>query len=109
MVLRSNTPTEGKLIGFVYEEYRHDLCDTDDLKIEAHVPDQLTLAPRAAYRPSRNGAQMPWLWRVLLPICVAVLVVNLAIYTTQAASTSPRGESPSGYVEMTQVQAAYIR
>src|ERR1700675_1877260 len=72
------------------------------------VPDQLTLAPRAAYRPSGNGAQMPWLRRVLLPICVAVLVVNLAMYTTQAASTSPRGESPSGYVEMTQVQAAYI-
>jgi hypothetical protein len=65
-------------------------------------PDQLTLAPRAACHPSGNGAQMPWLRRVL-PICVAALVVNLAISTTQAASTSP-----SGYVEMTQVQAAYI-
>jgi hypothetical protein len=72
------------------------------------VPDHLALAFRAAYRLSGIGAETPWLRRLLLPIYVAALVVNLAVGTTQAASTSQRGESPSGYVEMTQVQAAYL-
>ena len=35
MVLRYNTPPEGKLIGFVYEELQHDYGDPDDPKVEA--------------------------------------------------------------------------
>lgn len=72
------------------------------------VPDHLAPASRAAWRPSGFGAEMSRLRQVLLPICVAALAVNLAVCTTQAASTNPRGASPSGYVEMTQIQAAYL-
>lgn len=69
------------------------------------VGDHQALGSRVARHRSRTGAYTPWLRRALLPICVAALVVNLAVRTTQAAST---GESPSGYVQMTQVQAAYL-
>jgi hypothetical protein len=72
------------------------------------VPHPLALAFRAACNASWYDAETPWLRRVLLPIYVATLVVNFALCTTQAASTNRRGESPSGYVEMTQVQAAYL-
>jgi len=72
------------------------------------APDHLALACRAAYRWSGIGSKPPWLRPVLLPIYVAALVANLAVCTTKAESTSLRGESPSGYVEMTQVQAAYL-
>jgi hypothetical protein len=64
----------------------------------------LALAFRAAYRWSGIGAERPWLRAVQLPIYVAALVAIFTVGTTRAAST----ESPSGYVEMTQVQAAYI-
>jgi hypothetical protein len=77
-------------------------------KLKHIVPHPLALAFRAAYNSSWSGAETPWLRRVLLPIYVGALVVNLAVGTSQAASTSRRGESPSGYVEMTQVQAAYL-
>jgi hypothetical protein len=76
-------------------------------KSEHIVPDHLALGFKAAYRLSGFGAETSRLRRVLLPIYVAALVVNLGVCTTQAAS-SLRGESPSGYVEMTQVQAAYF-
>jgi hypothetical protein len=72
------------------------------------VPDHLTLAFRGACCRFGVGAETSWRRRGLLPIYFAALVVNLAVCTTQAASTNQRAESPSGYVQMTQVQAAYL-
>jgi hypothetical protein len=71
------------------------------------VPDHQAFASRAVCRPSGTGAEKPWLRRALLPICAAVLV-NLAACTTQSGSISRQGKQLSGYVRMTQVQAAYI-
>jgi hypothetical protein len=72
------------------------------------VPDHLTLGFGAVYRRNWIIAETQWLRRVLRPIYIAALVVNLAVCTAQAASTNQRGEPPSGYVQMTQVQAAYL-
>jgi hypothetical protein len=71
------------------------------------MPDHPALALRAVCRPSRSGAETLWLWRALLPICAGALV-NLAACTTQSSSMSLQGKPLSGYVEMAQVQAAYI-
>ena len=71
------------------------------------VPDHPALTSRAVCRPSGTGAETPWLWRALLPICGAALI-NLVACTTQSGSTSLQGKPLSGYVEMSQVQAAYI-
>jgi len=71
------------------------------------VTDHQALVPRAVCGSSGTGAQTPWLWRALLPICAAALV-NLAACTTQSSSMSLQGKPLSGYVEMTQVQAAYL-
>jgi hypothetical protein len=54
-----------------------------------------------------TGAETPWLRRALLPIC-AVALMNLAACTTQSGSMSLQGKPLSGYVQMTQVQAAYL-
>jgi hypothetical protein len=69
--------------------------------------DHRSLASRAARRPSGTGAETPWLRRALLPICAAALV-NLTACSSQSSSMSLQGKPLSGYVEMTQVQAAYI-
>jgi hypothetical protein len=69
------------------------------------VPDHLTLGVRAVCCRDGTGVGTQWRRRVLLPIYVAALVVNLTVCTTQAATTN---QSPSGYVQMTQVQAAYL-
>ena len=71
------------------------------------VTDHQALVSRAVCGSSGAGAQTPWLWRALLPICTASLV-NLAACTTQSGSMSVQGKPVSGYVEMTQVQAAYL-
>jgi hypothetical protein len=71
------------------------------------VPDHQVFASKAVCSSSGTGAQTPWLWRALLPICAAALV-NLAACTTQSGSMSVQGKPVSGYVEMTQVQAAYL-
>jgi hypothetical protein len=65
------------------------------------------LTSRADCRPSGTGAETPWLRRTLLPICAAALV-NLVACTTQSGSMSLEGKPLSGYVEMSQVQAAYV-
>jgi hypothetical protein len=67
------------------------------------VTDHRTLGFRAVYRRNGIGAQTQWLRPVRLPIFIAALMLNLAVCTRQAA-----GESPSGYVQMTQIQAAYL-
>ena len=71
------------------------------------APDHQAFASRAVCGSSATGVQTPWLWRALLPICAAALV-NLAACTTQSGSMSVQGKPVSGYVEMTQVQAAYL-
>jgi hypothetical protein len=71
------------------------------------VLDHQALASRAVCRPSGTGAETPWLRRALFSICAGALV-NLAACTTQSSSMSLQGKPLSGYVEMTQVQAAYI-
>ena len=58
-------------------------------------------------RPFETRAESPWLRRALLPICAAALV-NLVACTTQSGSISLQGKPLSGYVRMTQVQAAYL-
>jgi hypothetical protein len=79
---------------------------TPELKYS--VPNHRTLSFSAVCRRNGLGAETQWLRRVLCPIYVAALVANLVVCSTQAASTNQRGASPSGYVEMTQVQAAYL-
>src|SRR5271166_4568378 len=69
-------------------------------------PDHQALVYRAIWSCGA-GAQTSWFWRALLPICAAALV-NLAACTTQSSSMSLQGKPLSGYVEMTQVQAAYL-
>src|SRR5271165_5998000 len=69
--------------------------------------DHQAFASRAVCASSGTAAQTPWLWRALLPICAAALV-NLAACTTQSGSMSVQGKPVSGYVEMTEVQAAYL-
>jgi hypothetical protein len=57
--------------------------------------------------PSVRLAKMSWYWRMLFPFCAAALV-SLTGCTTQSGSMSLQGKPLSGYVQMTQVQAAYI-
>ena len=71
------------------------------------MTDHQAFVSRAVCGSSGTGAQTPRLWRGLLPICAAALV-NLAACSTQSGSMSVQGKPVSGYVEMTQVQAAYL-
>src|ERR1700730_9585896 len=57
--------------------------------------------------PSRTGAEKLWFRRALLPIGVATLL-NLVACANQSGSLSLQGKPLSGYVPMTQVQAAYL-
>jgi hypothetical protein len=57
--------------------------------------------------PSVRLAKMSWYWRMLFLFCAAGLV-SLTGCTTQSGSMSLQGKPLSGYVQMTQVQAAYI-
>jgi len=70
------------------------------------VPDHPALASRAVCRPSWPGAETLWLRRALFPI-VAAALLSLAACANQSA-ISLEGKTISGYVRMTQVQAAYI-
>jgi hypothetical protein len=71
------------------------------------VLDHPPIASKAACCPSGIGAETPWLRRAFFLVCAAVLA-NLAACTTQSNSISLQGKPLSGYVKMTQVQAAYI-
>jgi hypothetical protein len=57
--------------------------------------------------PSTLQAKMSWLWQALFLLCAAALV-SLTGCSTQSSSMSLQGKPLSGYVQMTQVQAAYI-
>jgi hypothetical protein len=57
--------------------------------------------------PIPDRRRNAWLRRALLPIFAAALV-NLVACTTQHGSMSLQGKPLSGYVRMTQVQAAYL-
>jgi hypothetical protein len=70
------------------------------------VPDHLAIASSVAC-PLETGQETPWFRRALLTICAAALV-NLAACTTQSGSMNLQGKPLSGYVRMTQVQAAYL-
>jgi hypothetical protein len=72
-------------------------------KSKPGLPDHLRLLSKAGHRAAGLGPS--WRGRARLPICLAALVVHLAVWS---ASTSQGAQPPSGYVEMTQVQAAYI-
>jgi hypothetical protein len=71
------------------------------------VPDHPALISAASCRPLGNCARAPWVRRLLLSICAASLA-NLVACTTQSSSISLQGKPLSGYVRMTQVQAAYL-
>jgi hypothetical protein len=71
------------------------------------VPNHPALISGASCRPFETRAETPWFRRALLPICAAALV-NLVACTTQSGSISLQGKPLSGYVRMTQVQAAYL-
>jgi hypothetical protein len=71
------------------------------------VPNHPALISGASCRPFGTRAETPWFRRALLPICAAALV-NLVACTTQSSSISLQGKPLSGYVRMTQVQAAYL-
>jgi hypothetical protein len=61
----------------------------------------------ASCRWAESRARAPWFRLSLLAICAAALA-NLVACTTQSGSTSLQGKPLSGYVRMTQVQAAYL-
>ena len=58
-------------------------------------------------RPLRTGTETPWYQRLLLAIG-ALCVLNLAACSTPMGAPNLQGKPLSGYVEMSQVQAAYI-
>jgi hypothetical protein len=68
---------------------------------------QPALNPGRTESPSVRLAKMSWFWRMLFLFCAAALV-SLTGCTTQSGSMSLQGKPLSGYVQMTQVQAAYI-
>jgi hypothetical protein len=74
---------------------------------DRRAPVRPALNSGGSERPSAQLAKMWWLSRALFPFC-AVALVNLAACTTQSGSMSLQGKPLSGYVQMTQVQAAYI-
>jgi hypothetical protein len=74
---------------------------------DRRVPVRPAFNSGGSERPSAQPAKMSWLSRALFPFCAAALV-NLAACTTQSGSMSLQGKPLSGYVQMTQVQAAYI-
>jgi hypothetical protein len=79
----------------------------DSKQMRHVVPDHPALTSEASCRPFETRLETTWLRRALLPICAAALV-NLVACTTQSGSISLQGKPLSGYVRMTQVQAAYL-
>jgi hypothetical protein len=71
------------------------------------APNQAALDSGAVYRPTGMIEAKPRQRRALIPFCIAALV-SLAGCTTQSGSISLEGKPLSGYVKMTQIQAAYI-
>jgi hypothetical protein len=71
------------------------------------VPGHSELISGASCRPVRTRARAPWLRRSLLSVC-AIALANLAACTSQSNSISLQGKPLSGYVRMTQIQAAYL-
>ena len=71
------------------------------------VPDHPALISEASGRPLEARARASWFRGSLLSICAAALA-NLVACTTQSDSISLQGKPLSGYVRMTQVQAAYL-
>jgi hypothetical protein len=69
--------------------------------------DDRAVASGSGCHPSGARAEKPWLWRTFLLICAAALV-NLAGCSAQSGSMSLQGKPLSGYVKMSQVQAAYL-
>lgn len=64
--------------------------------------------PQSACSPPDRDDEKQWLvLRPIFAICAAALL-NLAACTTQSGSASIQGKPVSGYVEMTQFQAAYL-
>jgi len=70
-------------------------------------PDHLALISGVFCRPLETRTRAPWFRLSLLSICAAALA-NLVACTTQSSSISLEGKPLSGYVQMTQVQAAYL-
>jgi hypothetical protein len=70
------------------------------------VADHPAFASTAVCRPSGAGAETQWFRRMLFPIGAAALL-SLAACANQSA-ISVQGKRVSGYVRMTQVQAAYL-
>ena len=71
------------------------------------VPDHPAQISGASCRPLQTRTRAPWFRRSLLSICAAALA-NLVACTTQSGPNSLQGKPLSGYVQMTQVQAAYL-
>ena len=69
--------------------------------------DRPGLAYNQTCRPLRTGTETPWYQRLLLAIG-ALCVLNLAACSTPMGAPNLQGKPLSGYVEMSQVQAAYI-
>jgi hypothetical protein len=71
------------------------------------VPDAPALISGASGRSAGARARAPWLRLSLLSICAAALTCLVAC-TTQSNSINLQGKPLSGYVRMTQIQAAYL-
>jgi hypothetical protein len=110
MGLSCNTNARGKLILFVYGKFDASFLTPvipTSKQMRHIVPDHPALISGASCRPFGTRAETPWLRRALFPIFAAALV-NLVGCTTQSGSISLQGKPLSGYVRMTQVQAAYL-
>jgi hypothetical protein len=70
------------------------------------VPGHPAAIAGASDRPLRNRRRALWFRGSLLSVCAGL--VSLVGCTTQSGSVSLQGKPLSGYVRMTQVQAAYL-
>jgi hypothetical protein len=106
----SDSPAERQVISFAYGKFSSDFRDTGESKLaanEAHrAGSSSARLQRAVYRPPGNGTETSWLRRALFPVTAAALL-SLAGCANQSA-VSLEGKPRSGYVRMTQLQAAYI-
>ena len=100
-------PTEGGLIGFADEEFPFDYFHSGHHSLGPQSASSTGAQLRRKRAPVRAIGKNVVAFASVFPFC-AVALVNLAACTTQSGSMSLQDKPLSGYVQMTQVQAAYI-
>jgi hypothetical protein len=100
-------PTEGSLIGFANEEFPFNYSDSGHPSPARQSARSTGAQLRSNRTPVRDIGKNVVAFASALPILRRRLV-NLTGCTTQSGSMSLQGKPLSGYVQMTQVQAAYL-